>query len=183
MIKTKNNRRAGFTIIEVVLVLAVAGLIFLVVFAAIPRLQASRRDNSRKSDLRLFMAELENFRSNTGDSRTTTGTYTAAVYDLKYPFVWSTGASSTMGILDFCQEYMFIGLGVAGDHNWKDPSSGTGYACRWSGAVPTAAGQINYAWNRVCSGGETVAASPTDYNLIAAAIYLERGTYCLEAGP
>ena len=42
------NRQSGFTIIEVVLVLAIAGLIFLVVFLALPQLQQSQRDNERR---------------------------------------------------------------------------------------------------------------------------------------
>jgi prepilin-type N-terminal cleavage/methylation domain-containing protein len=42
---------SGFTIIEVVLVLAIAGLIFLLVFLALPGLQRSRRDAQRKSDM------------------------------------------------------------------------------------------------------------------------------------
>lgn len=40
----------GFTIIEVVLVLAIAGLIFLMVFVALPALQAGQRDTARKND-------------------------------------------------------------------------------------------------------------------------------------
>ena len=42
----------GFTIIEVVLVLAIAALIFLMVFIALPALQASQRDTARKNDVR-----------------------------------------------------------------------------------------------------------------------------------
>lgn len=41
----------GFTIIEVVLVLAIAGLIFLMVFIALPALQRSQRDSQRRTDL------------------------------------------------------------------------------------------------------------------------------------
>lgn len=42
------SSKKGFTIIEVVLVLAVAGLIFLMVFIALPALQRSQRDSQRK---------------------------------------------------------------------------------------------------------------------------------------
>jgi type IV pilus assembly protein PilA len=45
------NNNKGFTIIEVVLVLAIAGLIFLMVFIALPALQAGQRDTARKSDV------------------------------------------------------------------------------------------------------------------------------------
>ncbi len=42
------TQKSGFTIIEVVLVLAIAGLIFLMVFIALPALQRSQRDTQRK---------------------------------------------------------------------------------------------------------------------------------------
>lgn len=44
-----NSLKSGFTIIEVVLVLAIAGLIFLMVFIALPALQRSQRDSQRKN--------------------------------------------------------------------------------------------------------------------------------------
>lgn len=44
----KKIQKNGFTIIEVVLVLAVAGLIFLMIFLALPALQRSQRDTQRK---------------------------------------------------------------------------------------------------------------------------------------
>ena len=42
----------GFTIIEVVLVLAIAGLIFLMVFIALPALQSSQRNTQREQESR-----------------------------------------------------------------------------------------------------------------------------------
>ena len=47
MFKQNKNFKHGFTIIEVVLVLAVAALIFLMVFIAIPSLQVMQRDTAR----------------------------------------------------------------------------------------------------------------------------------------
>ena len=46
-----NNSKKGFTIIEVVLVLAIAGLIFLAIFIALPALQRSQRDAQKKQDI------------------------------------------------------------------------------------------------------------------------------------
>jgi len=53
--KKLTNKESGFTIIEVVLVLAIAGLIFLVVFLALPALQRSQRDSQRRTDLGRFI--------------------------------------------------------------------------------------------------------------------------------
>ena len=60
----KHNLYRGFTIIEVVLVLAIAGLIFLMVFLALPALQRSQRDAQRKRDVAVIRAAVENYRSN-----------------------------------------------------------------------------------------------------------------------
>ena len=46
--RNRSSQAEGFTIIEVVLVLAIAGLIFLMVFVALPALQRSQRDTQRK---------------------------------------------------------------------------------------------------------------------------------------
>ncbi len=64
---TRQNSKevsGGFTIIEVVLVLAIAGLIFLVVFLALPQLQRARRDAQRKSDVARVVAGLESYAGN-----------------------------------------------------------------------------------------------------------------------
>ena len=54
----------GFTIIEVVLVLAIAGLIFLMVFIALPALQRSQRDQARKNDASTVAAAVQTFKGN-----------------------------------------------------------------------------------------------------------------------
>ena len=59
-IKTKD----GFTIIEVVLVLAIAGLIFLMVFIAWPALQRSQRDTQRRNDYSMLSTAISNFATN-----------------------------------------------------------------------------------------------------------------------
>ena len=58
---------SGFTIIEVALVLAIAGLIFLVVFLALPALQRSQRDNARKQDVGRVAAALQQYLADNND--------------------------------------------------------------------------------------------------------------------
>ena len=60
----QKNDNKGFTIIEVVLVLAIAGLIFLMVFLALPALQRGQRDGQRKSDLGRVQTAVQNYQSN-----------------------------------------------------------------------------------------------------------------------
>lgn len=56
--------KSGFTIIEVMIVLAIAGLILAVVLVAIPQLQKNQRNESRKSVLSRISAEVNNFIGN-----------------------------------------------------------------------------------------------------------------------
>ena len=50
MFKDLKKKNDGFTIIEVLIVLAIAGLILLVVFLAVPALQRNSRNTSRNND-------------------------------------------------------------------------------------------------------------------------------------
>ncbi len=68
--QTKNKHKVkklnGFTIIEVVLVLAIAGLIFLMVFIGLPALQRSQRDRQRKNDAAIIAAAVRTYMSHNG---------------------------------------------------------------------------------------------------------------------
>lgn len=62
VLKTRNKQ--GFTIIEVVLVLAIAALIFLMVFIALPALQRNQRDTARKTILGKVTSGITSYQSN-----------------------------------------------------------------------------------------------------------------------
>ncbi|MEO7364580.1 MAG: prepilin-type N-terminal cleavage/methylation domain-containing protein [Candidatus Saccharimonadales bacterium] len=49
--QAEKSSEKGFTIIEVMIVLAIAGLIILIVFLAVPALQRNSRNTQRKSDV------------------------------------------------------------------------------------------------------------------------------------
>ena len=53
----------GFTIIEVALVLAIAGLIFLMVFIALPGLRASQRDTDRRASVMTFLDKVKEYQT------------------------------------------------------------------------------------------------------------------------
>ena len=61
---SSNPTLPAFTIIEVVLVLAIAGLIFLMVFIALPALQRNQRDTQRKNDITRALTAVRNYQSN-----------------------------------------------------------------------------------------------------------------------
>ncbi len=60
----KLKSKKAFSIIEVVLVLAVAGLIMLAMFIAIPAMQRSRRNTERKDDMARIMKAVTSYQGN-----------------------------------------------------------------------------------------------------------------------
>lgn len=66
MLKTNSKDQKGFTIIEVLIVLAIAGLILLIVFLAVPSLQRNSRNTARKADISAILGAMSEFTNNNG---------------------------------------------------------------------------------------------------------------------
>lgn len=62
--KYKTKRDEGFTIIEVLIVLAIAGLIILIVFLAVPALQRNSRNTQRKNDAQNLIGAINEYTTN-----------------------------------------------------------------------------------------------------------------------
>jgi len=62
--KLKQQKSDGFTIIEVLIVLAIAGLILLIVFLAVPNLQRNSRNTQRKNDVQSILGAISEYESN-----------------------------------------------------------------------------------------------------------------------
>ncbi len=60
----KKKKESGFTIIEVMIVLAIAGLIMVVVLVAVPQLQRNQRNTARQSILQRIATEVNNYAGN-----------------------------------------------------------------------------------------------------------------------
>lgn len=58
------NRKRGFTVIEIVLVFAIAGVIFLMAFIALPSLWASERDAERRANVIEFVSNIKTYQTN-----------------------------------------------------------------------------------------------------------------------
>lgn len=93
--KLQNNQK-GFTIIEVLIVLAIAGLILLIVFLAVPALQRNSRNTQRKNDVAAVLGAVNEWSSNNnGRLPSTTAEQTAAIANVQLGFyngnvVWDT---------------------------------------------------------------------------------------------
>lgn len=130
-IQQKTNKR-GFTIIEVVLVLAIAALIFLMVFIALPALQRSQKDTQRKDDLARVQTAIQNYQSNNRNQLPTDQELAAA-------------ATAPTGFID---RY----LTVNGNDTFADPD-GDAYKFK-TGTVPASfsSGNIYYTRKATCNG-------------------------------
>jgi prepilin-type N-terminal cleavage/methylation domain-containing protein len=98
------KKEKGFTLIEIVLVLAIAGLILLMVFLAVSGAQKSRRDTQRKNDLARVAAQVENYASNSAGVYPTAAQFNAALsaggaYALTNATDPLSGAVYTYGVL------------------------------------------------------------------------------------
>ena len=146
---TQQNKK-GFTIIEVVLVLAIAGLIFLMVFVALPALQRGQRDSQRRSDISRFMSQVNSYQTNNG------GRVPAANPD---------------DMKRFLNNYMKRSSG-----EFVDPQSGNNYTVGFSGNPSTS--HIIYATQTKCNGEEFTSAG-SKKRAVAVRIKLEgSGIYC-----
>lgn len=64
--RNKNTKSSGFTIIEVLIVLAIAGLIMLIVFLAVPALTRNSHNTQRKSDVSAITGAMQEYVNNNG---------------------------------------------------------------------------------------------------------------------
>lgn len=87
----KDGNNAGFTIIEVLIVLAIAGLILLIVFLAVPALQRSSRNTAIKNDVQNVVGGVSEYQGANNGALPVTVTGTGTV---NYSGVAGTNATS-----------------------------------------------------------------------------------------
>ena len=199
MPKTVNNKsKKGFTIIEVVLVLAIAGLIFLMVFIALPALQRSQRNTQRRDDYSMLVTAVNSYMaSNNGKLGNLVKTTNPAKLDASR-WVNSTGEDPNGN------SYEVMAYGV---DNWvntgsKAPGGTVGQGCsiagknnktECEGASGTwsengsAGSQVFIVIQANCKGSDTngdpMPAKDTASRAFAVYGYLEGGGYfCQDSG-
>ena len=146
MAKVNTNSKKGFTIIEVVLVLAIAGLIFLMVFVALPALQRSQRDTQRRNDMSRVDTSLVQYQTN--HSNLTNNLPDVGSGQGATSAVWSAPTDNTFGeggcnhniACEFIRDYMNTGSSEndGKPNNFADPN-GTPYSLvitpNWEGGA------------------------------------------------
>jgi prepilin-type N-terminal cleavage/methylation domain-containing protein len=105
------KRESGFTIIEVVLVLAIAGLIFLVVFLALPQLQESQRDNERRSAVGRAVAAGTSFITDNNGGVATTAAQIAGTFNPSPYTIATDGLSTSTEVMGYADGNICDGSG------------------------------------------------------------------------
>ena len=155
----KNNKtKPAFTIIEVVLVLAIAGLIFLMVFIALPALQRNQRDTQRKNDM--------------GRLKTAIDSYTAN--NKGQPLRWA-GPTDRDAFVDNYMKVGGDGFSDPGGANYILTMLSSNIPDSYNGSIPI----IQMGWASTC-GDNGVLISGQPQNRYAIRMRLEGGgIYCL----
>lgn len=156
------SKNKGFTIIEVVLVLAIAGLIFLVVFLALPALQRGQRDQQRKQDLGKFMSQITAYSSNNQGALPASGLSAGPATT-----AWGT----------FITNYLTVG-----GTSFADPSDGTTYTVAVQTTAGTPAPPMHTIWTYPGSTCANLTTNPpvTTSRTIAVAIFQEQGGFACQ---
>ncbi|MBO4812585.1 type II secretion system protein [Candidatus Saccharibacteria bacterium] len=187
MAKDNIKTKQGFTIIEVVLVLAIAGLIFLMVFVALPALQRSQRDSARRNDMSRVDTSLTQYQTNHNSNpasnlpgNTASSTWTGAKGTVN-----CTGNNATEACL-FVRDYMNSGSGDVTENEFIDPD-GEAYSVAISKnvsaglndfATVTAEGWVSQLINDTAKGGLTIADAQNGNAFDQHAVYIIPGARC-----
>lgn len=125
------SEQNGFTIIELALVLALAGLVFLVVFLAVPAMQRNERDEARRRDVASVMQSVINSVANRNAPIVVPLSYSnGLVYNGRVPVTGSadlTKLGSYLGEMSKNIEYIRVANGGDGRFpNYDDVSAEPG---------------------------------------------------------
>lgn len=163
----KNRTLGGFTIIEVMIVLAIAGLIMVIVFLAIPQLQRSQRNNARQAVMNRISTEVNNFASNNNGNIPTVAEFNSSPPGAFYTRYISNNASS-----------------------FTDPTSGATMVFQtWTSDTLNPAppptgnlGQVKYQTGRLCAGEASTTTGANGRNFIVMTVLEGGAIYCLDNG-
>lgn len=102
MFNNLTKKQKGFTIIEVLIVLAIAGLIMLVVFLAVPALQRNTRNTQRKSDISSLLGAMSEYiNNNNGRMPTNNAEFYTVSQNAKFGFYAAPTGGSALGDFNF----------------------------------------------------------------------------------
>lgn len=183
--KIKGKKLAGFTIIETILTLAIAGLIFSMVFLVLPGVFANARDGQRRDDILSTVSKLKSFQANNNRGALPTDRITGGGLTINGNGI-TFGATSGTTWVDFYKGFFDESYTdpSGSRYNWKIVNCGTtsvGSSCPNSAELANRTFDNNnftiyFVLGATCSGDTAVA---TANNRMVSVLYrLESGVYC-----
>lgn len=159
MAKENINSKQGFTIIEVVLVLAIAGLIFLMVFVALPALQRSQRDTARRNDMSRVDTSLVQWQTNhSTDSNNLPNPSAMSKYEGKADFKGNNDCATGNVACIFTRDYMNTGAAESQKVNEFNDPDGKPYNVvitpNWAEKGDAVSASVSYNANSKLVAGE-----------------------------
>lgn len=155
--KLKKSNDKGFTIIEIMIVLAIAGLILLIVFLAVPALQRNSRNTQRNTDIGSLVGAFNEFVNNNN------GTVPNASCSGATPCAWLRNARA--------------GIYGGGSNTWTAANYIYSYSAVAQALNPAA--NVNNVWTynfETCGGANNNAGvAGTSINNVAFIYYVETG--------
>lgn len=85
--------KKGFTIVEVTLVLALAGIIMMMVFIAVPSVQRAQRDAQRREDVAFVLSQIKTYQANNRGALPYINTAGMSTTDYYIGYVYYNGAT------------------------------------------------------------------------------------------
>ncbi|HUD03734.1 MAG TPA: type II secretion system protein [Patescibacteria group bacterium] len=134
------KNKSGFTIIEVLIVLAIAGLIMLIVFLAVPALQRNSRNTQRKNDIASLLSAVSEYSTNHSGTYPGGGNFSTVFTDTNPNLGYYT---------------------TAGNVTWAKQNGPTPVT------DPASLDSVKLANYAKCSGNSSVAAGATSRSVVA----------------
>ena len=107
----KKSNQKGFSIIEVLIVLAIAGLIMLIVFLAVPALQRNSRNTQRKNDASAYSGAINEWVNNHNGKLPVAADLTAINSSAKLAFYTAPTALNTADTASTDENTLIIRVG------------------------------------------------------------------------
>lgn len=173
----------GFTIIEVILVLAIAGLIFLMVFIALPTLNRSQRDSQRQRDMGTVANAITRFQQNNNGKLPTTPSKVDATESDALPECSNTSTSTAKVAQCFIRNY--LNSANATVNEFHDPTGwyyGITFDTLTNGDTEIDAGEYEdhmiYVYEHAKCNGEVAEYSPNSRDYVVMYKFEGSGSYC-----
>ena len=178
------KKKSGFTIIEIALVLGIAGLIMILAFFALPSLWSSQRDADRRANVMNFISALKTYQTNNSRGALPEGEDVTCTLDVSV----SCNSSNEESWSDFLQQY------YTKNHALEDPggavyrvevseceANNNGDKCekvpienRFNIEEPT----IYVVKGATCNEEDITIVKTANKRSVAAVQVLEKGKYC-----